>query len=72
MCDRNFANPNFPTKHLLKDMTLFVKAAEAQGIDAIAAESVSQLAGKALALGLADADYSALFAAVNPIMVEGS
>ncbi|MEM8806379.1 MAG: NAD(P)-dependent oxidoreductase, partial [Cyanobacteria bacterium P01_G01_bin.38] len=47
MCDRNFANPNFPTKHLLKDMTLFVKAAEAQGIDAIAAESVSQLAGKA-------------------------
>ncbi|MEM9903479.1 MAG: NAD(P)-dependent oxidoreductase [Cyanobacteria bacterium P01_D01_bin.44] len=71
MCDRNFANPNFPTKHLLKDMALFVKAAEAQGIDAIAAESVSQLAGKALALGLADADYSALFAAVNP-MVEGS
>ncbi|MEO0457095.1 MAG: NAD(P)-dependent oxidoreductase [Cyanobacteria bacterium P01_A01_bin.114] len=67
MCDRNFANPNFPTKHLLKDMTLFVKAAQAQGMDAIAAESVSQLAGKALALGLADADYSALFDAVNPI-----
>ncbi|MEO1400739.1 MAG: NAD(P)-dependent oxidoreductase [Cyanobacteria bacterium J06635_1] len=71
MCDRNFANPNFPTKHLLKDMALFVKAAEAQGIDAIAAESVSQLAGKALALGLADADYSALFAAINPT-IEGS
>lgn len=67
MCDRNFTNPNFPTKHLLKDMTLFVKAAEAQGMDAIAAESVCQLASKALALGWADADYSALFAAVNPI-----
>lgn len=67
MCDRNFANPNFPTKHLLKDMNLFALAAEAQGIDASVAASVSALAAKAVAQGLADQDYSALYSAVNPL-----
>ncbi len=66
MCDRNFADPNFPTKHLLKDMNLFVQAAENQGIDATVAAGVSQIAQKAIDLGLADADYSAIYAAVHP------
>ncbi len=66
MCDRNFANPNFPTKHLLKDMNLFVQAAQAQGIDATVAAGVSKVASKAIAQGLADADYSAIYSAVDP------
>ncbi|MEL7332558.1 MAG: NAD(P)-dependent oxidoreductase [Cyanobacteria bacterium J06560_2] len=66
MCDRNFANPNFPTKHLLKDMNLFVQAAEGQGIDATVAAGVSQIARKAIEQGLADEDYSAIYNAVNP------
>ncbi len=69
MCDRNFTDPNFPTKHLLKDMNLFVKAAQAQGIDATVASGVSQIAAKAISQGLADQDYSAIYSAVNP---EGS
>ncbi|MEM9482699.1 MAG: NAD(P)-dependent oxidoreductase [Cyanobacteria bacterium P01_F01_bin.116] len=64
MCDRNFANPNFPTKHLLKDMTLFVQSAETFNADVAA--SVAQIAQKAIEQGLADQDYSAVFAAVNP------
>ena len=64
MCDRNFANPNFPTKHLLKDMNLFVQAADT--FDADVAQSVAQMAQKAVEQGLADQDYSAVFAAVNP------
>ena len=66
MSDRNFANPNFPTKHLLKDMNLFVQAAREQGIDATVAAGVSQMAAKAMHQGLADEDYSAIFNAVNP------
>jgi 3-hydroxyisobutyrate dehydrogenase len=67
MCDRNFTDPNFPTKHLLKDMDLFTVAAQAQGIDATLAAGVSQLAAKVIAQGLADADYSAIYSAVNPL-----
>lgn len=63
MCDLNFANPNFPTKHLLKDMTLFVQAAETFNADV--AKSVAQIAQNAVNQGLADQDYSAVFAAVN-------
>ena len=63
MCDRNFANPNFPTKHLLKDMNLFVQAADSFNADV--AESVAQIVQLAVAQGLADQDYSAVFAAVN-------
>ena len=64
MCDRNFANPNFPTKHLLKDMNLFVQSADTFNADV--AKSVAQVVQQAIEKGLADQDYSAVFAAVNP------
>ncbi|MEL6131011.1 MAG: NAD-binding protein, partial [Cyanobacteria bacterium J06628_4] len=64
MCDRNFTNPNFPTKHLLKDMNLFVQSADTFNADV--AKSVAQIVQQAIAKGLADQDYSAVFAAVNP------
>ncbi|RZM77396.1 NAD(P)-dependent oxidoreductase [Leptolyngbya iicbica] len=66
MCDRNFSNPNFPTKHLLKDMRLFAQAAEAAGLEPALADTVATVVQQAIAQGLADADYSALYAAVNP------
>lgn len=66
MVDRNFANPNFPTKHLLKDMNLFVETAQAVGLDASAAVAVAQVVQKAVDQGLADTDYSGLFSAVSP------
>lgn len=66
MVNRDFANPNFPTKHLLKDMNLFVEASHEAGLDPTAAKGVSAIVERAIALGLADSDYSALFNAVNP------
>ena len=66
MCDRDFTNPNFPTKHLLKDMALFVQAAEHQDIDATVADSVAQITRKAIDQGLAETDYSAIYSAINP------
>ncbi|MGB7247999.1 MAG: NAD(P)-dependent oxidoreductase, partial [Phormidesmis sp.] len=72
MCDRDFTNPNFPTKHLLKDMNLFVQAAETQGIDPTVAAGVSEMAQKAIAQGLADEDYSAIYAAICEASAESS
>ena len=66
MCDRDFEDPNFPTKHLLKDMDLFVQAAENKDIDATVAAGVSAIAKKAVSKGLANKDYSAIYSAVNP------
>ena len=70
MCDRDFGNPNFPTKHLLKDMKLFSQVATTAGIVPTVADSVARLAEQAIAQGLADQDYSALYAAVNPLPAE--
>jgi 3-hydroxyisobutyrate dehydrogenase len=67
MQTRQFADPNFPSKHLLKDMGLFVAAAEAAGLAASPAESVRQLVEQAVEAGFADDDYAALFNLVSPL-----
>jgi 3-hydroxyisobutyrate dehydrogenase len=66
MVEQNYANPNFPTKHLLKDTNLFLSEAEAAELQIESLAGVRQILEMASALGLADADYSALFAAVKP------
>ncbi len=66
MLQRNFGEPNFPTKHLLKDMKLFAQAAQTAGLQPTLANSVADVVAAAIAQGLADTDYSALYAAVNP------
>jgi len=66
MVNRNFENPNFPTKHLLKDMQLFSQAATTAGLSPELTDTVAALVERAIAQGLADKDYSALYSAVNP------
>ncbi len=66
MVDRNYADPNFPTKHLLKDVKLFLEAGQAAGLRVDSVEGVEAILKQAIALNLADSDYSALYAAVNP------
>ncbi len=66
MVDHNYANPNFPTKHMLKDTTLFLQESTSLGLDTHIPEGVSQILTRAIDLGLADLDYSALFAAISP------
>lgn len=65
MLDRNYDNPNFPAKHLLKDMNLFLSEANALALDTRTVAAVSQVLERTGELGLAEADYSALFAAVT-------
>lgn len=65
MVEGNYADPNFPTKHLAKDINLFLTAAQAIDLNTAAIQGVSQILTQALEMGLADADYSALHAAVS-------
>lgn len=66
MQQRDFANPNFPTKHLAKDSRLFLEVAEQLRLDASSLQGVMKLLDKTLAMGLENTDYSAIYAAVSP------
>lgn len=65
MLQRDFANPNFPTKHLAKDTHLFLAVAKRLGLETCALEGIAQLLDKTLEQGLADTDYSAIYAGVS-------
>ncbi len=66
MRDRDFTNPNFPTKHLAKDSRLFLEVAEQLRLDASGLEGVIKLLEKTEYMGLENTDYSAMYAAVSP------
>lgn len=66
MLERDFDNPNFPTKHLAKDTRLFLSVAEDLGLDTSALQGIETLLQKTLEMGLDNTDYSALMAAVSP------
>jgi len=65
MLQRDYSNPNFPTKHLAKDTRLFLSVAKQLGLETCALEGIKQLLEKTLAKGLADTDYSAIYAGIN-------
>ncbi len=66
LLDRNYAQPNFPTAHLLKDVNLFLHAAEAANLETSALKGIRSLLEKTLEKGLGEMDYSSLFETVNP------
>ena len=72
---RDYAKPNFSTRHLLKDVELFLKEATTAGLNTSSLEGVRPLLTKTIERGMADEDYSALFETVNPaskIRMQGS
>jgi 3-hydroxyisobutyrate dehydrogenase len=66
MLERDYDNPNFPTRHLLKDTELFLDAAAEHGLTAASLEGVRDTVAIAMAKGLADADYSAINEVIHP------
>ncbi len=56
----DYANPNFPTAHLRKDLQLFLGAAKAAGLNSEGLSGLAQLLEHATAAGLDNLDYSAL------------
>ena len=66
MLDRNYDNPNFPTRHLAKDIDLFLREAREVNLQPAVLEGVSRLVKMTLDDGLSDMDYSALFNTISP------
>jgi len=64
MLQQDFSNPNFPTKHLAKDVTLFLEVATSLGLDVSALKGIEQLLNKTLEQGLANTDYSAIYSGI--------
>jgi 3-hydroxyisobutyrate dehydrogenase len=65
MLEKNYANPNFPTKHLLKDVNLFLEESERLDLTTFPLTGVQRLLEKALEMGFAEQDYSALYGALK-------
>jgi 3-hydroxyisobutyrate dehydrogenase len=65
MLDGNYANPNFPTKHLMKDTDLFITEAKSVGLNVSSIEGVQQILAEAIKMSLSNADYSSLFSVIN-------
>jgi len=66
MLARNFTNPSFATKHLLKDVKLMIAEGRRTGLETSVQQGIQQIIQKALDSGWADADYSSIYNAVNP------
>jgi 3-hydroxyisobutyrate dehydrogenase len=66
MLERNFADPNFPAQHLLKDMRLVEREASALGLTTTQLAGLCRILELAAAGELATQDYSALFSVVVP------
>jgi 3-hydroxyisobutyrate dehydrogenase len=64
MLDRDFSNPNFPTKHLLKDMQLMEISAAQSGVATETLQGIIKVLRFTVEMGLADTDYSAVFQAI--------
>lgn len=66
MLDGNYADPNFPAKHLLKDARLFLAEAEGQHLNTTSIQALCRILESTLDAGLAEQDYAALYAALLP------
>ena len=63
---RDFNNPNFPLKHLLKDVKLMVSQFHQEGIDTQTLEGVEAVIKKGLEEKLGEKDYSSLYNIIHP------
>jgi 3-hydroxyisobutyrate dehydrogenase len=64
MLDHDYANPNFPLKHLLKDVALFNRVAGQVGVDSRTTAAIEGMLAEGVD-ELGEADYSALYELVN-------
>jgi 3-hydroxyisobutyrate dehydrogenase len=66
MLERDFTRPNFPVRHLLKDVNLVREMTENLELSTSGIEYIIEILKNTMNRGLADRDYSALYEAVNP------
>ncbi len=61
LLERKYDNPNFPAKHLLKDVDLFLGEAQKSGLDAAALAAIKGILEKTIDSGGGEDDYSSVF-----------
>ena len=66
MLARDFSEPHFPTRHLLKDIRLMLAEGKSVGLETESLEGIEKVVEKAIRMGWKDTDYSSLYNAVNP------
>ena len=64
---RDYQHPNFSTRHLLKDVDLFLKEASGYELTTSSLDGIRPVLERTIAQGLGNSDYSALFEVVNPL-----
>ncbi|MBF0384490.1 MAG: NAD(P)-dependent oxidoreductase [Candidatus Omnitrophica bacterium] len=62
---RDYDNPNFVTRHLLKDIELVIKEADLRNISSLVPAAIKKEVQKAITLGFGEKDYSSIFNAIN-------
>lgn len=67
MLNRDYTRPNFPGKHLAKDLRLFHTEAEGLHLELSAIEGLVHILALTLKKGFAESDYSALYEVVSPL-----
>ncbi len=66
MLEQNFSNPNFPTKHLLKDIELFIKESCSLNLDTTALQGIRDIFEKAMHQDHSQDDYSSIYNIIYP------
>lgn len=66
MLERNFNNPNFPLKHLLKDLDLILGEFGDSKINTNSLKGIRKILIDAIQNGFGEKDYSALYNSVHP------
>ena len=63
---RDFGAANFSTRHLLKDIRLFIDDAKAAGLNTGALQGIEKIASETVDSGMALMDYSSIYQVINP------
>ncbi|MCK4675202.1 MAG: NAD(P)-dependent oxidoreductase [Gammaproteobacteria bacterium] len=64
--DRDFGTANFSSRHLLKDIQLFIDDAKAAGLNTDALEGIERITNKTVENGMGLMDYSSIYEAICP------
>jgi 3-hydroxyisobutyrate dehydrogenase len=64
--DRDFGAANFSTRHLLKDIRLFIDDAKAAGLNTDALEGIERITSQTVENGLDLMDYSSIYQVICP------
>ncbi|AFY54877.1 beta-hydroxyacid dehydrogenase, 3-hydroxyisobutyrate dehydrogenase [Rivularia sp. PCC 7116] len=65
MVDGNYANPNFPVKHLVKDTDYFIEEAKEAGLNVSSIQGVREILEMTMKMAMKNEDYSSLFEAIK-------